>query len=1134
MPQRAKKNIQWWKIAAIVILILTIFSRFYMLGERAVSHDETTHAKYAWNFYTGRGFRHDPLMHGPLLFEAAAFFYFLFGVNDFTARLYTALTGIALVMLPLLFQKWLGKLGAFIASVMLLISPSIAYYSRYTRHDVPMILFVFLLLWAILHYLDTGKVKWLYWMAAFFPLMFATKENAYIYILIFVGLLALPFAWQIFTTKWARPELFRIFIAVLVVTMLLGGTFALSFRYGKVLMYQEEGADRADEVHIAVPVWGRLALTLATVGALGLVVIAYEGLGAATMRDNRLFDVLMTLGTLTLPLGSALFINYIVGADMKTFYAALMTATLNTLPVGTLIGASLAVLLSIGASIALGLWWKREHWPFIALIHYAIFFVFYSAILTHGWGVFTGLMGGLTYWMAQQGVQRGTQPWYYYGIIGPLYEYLPLFFAFPAGIAAIGHSFKTPVPAAQSQHPQLADRSDAHTLTAPISRHVARFTPLFLLIWALLSWLAYTFAGEKMPWLFVHIAFPHILLAAWALGQWLQAISWDDLLNRRGWLLMLALFFLWQAFVAYQDSTTAIRQAFFPGNDGLQWTLEQLQPLGTALGVLGGVVLFGGLVFWVVDAADKQHPLGLRRAGHITLLTFTLILAGFTLRTMIMLNFINFALPTEHMVYAHATPDVKVALGQIEAISWRTTGTADEIQVGYSKEVLWPFMWYMETGYPNGYYFADAPEAVRLLECPVVLAAKSEWPTIELILGEDYSYFDYKYIWWPIEDYKDLTWERIRNAFTDPNWRAAIVDVIRDRDYTRYAQMRNPDVPFTFQTWPHRSEFRLYVRRNLAQEVWRYQLGAEGVLTDAAPQESQGLDPFSGGETQQSSVATASLPGAQPRGLAAAPDGTLYVADSAQHRIWHITTQGAVLNAWGDYGTAAGQFNAPWAVAVDKAGNVYVADTWNHRVQVFDAQGHYLRGWGRFAQVVAYDPAGHGAFFGPRGIAVDAENGRVYVADTGNHRVQVFDSNGDFLLEFGGAGDSLSQMQEPVGIAIAVADEQHSGSQIFIADTGNRRINEFTSDGMFSCQWDIPTWGIGPEDKPYLATVGDHIYVTDPGNARLLAFTQTGDFLWALRDVSDAMLFPIGITLADDIIYVTAPQNAQILGYRLP
>ena len=63
---------RWEKVLYVVVLVLVIASRFYLLGDRAVSHDETTHAKFSWNLYAGRGFQHDPMMHGPLLFEATA------------------------------------------------------------------------------------------------------------------------------------------------------------------------------------------------------------------------------------------------------------------------------------------------------------------------------------------------------------------------------------------------------------------------------------------------------------------------------------------------------------------------------------------------------------------------------------------------------------------------------------------------------------------------------------------------------------------------------------------------------------------------------------------------------------------------------------------------------------------------------------------------------------------------------------------------------------------------------------------------------------------------------------------------------------------------------------------------------
>ena len=222
------KSIDIWKILYIIILVLAIFTRLIWLGDRAVSHDETTHAKYSWNFYSGRGFRHDPLMHGPLLFEVTGLFYYLFGVNDFTARLYTALTGVALVMIPVLVQKWLGRFGALIASLLLLISPSITYYSRYTRHDVPMILSTFLFVWAIFRYLENGNQRDLYLMAGFFAFMFASKENAYIYTAIILVLLALPFIWWLFKAPWSKPGLIFVLVAVVIIAMIAGGFFALS------------------------------------------------------------------------------------------------------------------------------------------------------------------------------------------------------------------------------------------------------------------------------------------------------------------------------------------------------------------------------------------------------------------------------------------------------------------------------------------------------------------------------------------------------------------------------------------------------------------------------------------------------------------------------------------------------------------------------------------------------------------------------------------------------------------------------------------------------------------------------------------------------------------------------------------
>ncbi len=1046
-----RRSIDVWKAVYIIILILAVFTRLIWLGDRAVSHDETTHAKYSWNLYSGRGFRHDPLMHGPLLFEATSLFYFLFGVSDFTARLYTALAGIALVVSPVLLRKWLGQWGALIASLLLLISPAITYYSRYTRHDIPIMLMVILFLWSVFSYLEDGKTRWLTIMAGCFALMYASKENAYIYTAIFLFLLALPFLKWLLTTPWSNPNVLKFLIPLLLIALIAGGLFVLSLGNSQVV---EAGEGNNDIGGVIVPGWGRLALLLACTSMTGSLLVVVQGVGRDNFINMRLFDVLMVVGTLTLPLGSALMMKFIAGVDMTQFYSGMMALNFNAMAIGSVIGAFAMLFIMIALSIFLGLWWDRRRWPGIAIVFYTIFFILYSSIFTWGWGMITGLVGGLAYWIAQQDVQRGSQPWYYYGIVGPMYEYLPLLFSLLAAIPAIGWLFR-PGTNAETLSKDIRPGERNLDFSQDLSQ---RYTPIFLLVWALLSWVAYAIAGEKMPWLFVHIAFPHILLAAWGLGRWLKDLTWEDFTQQFGWLVPVSLFFLWMAARAFRKSSGALQTiqqtlASSGASDELGQLLAQLDPLARFIGGIGGVLLCTMLLVWALDRA------GIKRALKLVLLSLFIITGGLTVRTMIMLNYINSELAKEFLVYAHATPDVSLALDEIEELSWRLTGTANEIKVAYGKEVAWPFYWYMDTRYPNNYYYEAKPEPDKLLECPIIVAASQEWADVSEITGLDYVHFDYKHIWWPIEDYKDLTWERISNALTDPEMRSALVDIVVDRDYTHYAQLINPENPFTLKTWPNRLEFRLYIRKDLARQVWGYRLGEAG--PDAYILDAD--DAFAAGEVSLPPLRHMTLPQFSGRGLAAANDQTFYVVDSDNHQVLHLSGDGLILHTFGGYGVGPGQFNAPWGVAVDQQGDVYVADTWNHRIQKFDANGQHLLTWGHYGQSPVYNITGQGVFFGPRGIAVGPDN-RIYVTDTGNNRVQVFTEDGQYISEFGGTGEEQGFLSEPVGITINAAGE------VFVADSWNHRIQVFGLNGIFLRLWEIPSWETEhPDAKPFLA-----------------------------------------------------------------
>ena len=107
-------RVNWETLFYALILCAALFTRFHILGARVMSHDESLHTYYSYVVFERGDFAHTPLMHGPLLFEANALFYALFGANDFTARIYPALLGVLLVMSPLLFRRWIGRHAALV------------------------------------------------------------------------------------------------------------------------------------------------------------------------------------------------------------------------------------------------------------------------------------------------------------------------------------------------------------------------------------------------------------------------------------------------------------------------------------------------------------------------------------------------------------------------------------------------------------------------------------------------------------------------------------------------------------------------------------------------------------------------------------------------------------------------------------------------------------------------------------------------------------------------------------------------------------------------------------------------------------------------------------------------------------
>jgi len=296
------------------------------------------------------------------------------------------------------------------------------------------------------------------------------------------------------------------------------------------------------------------------------------------------------------------------------------------------------------------------------------------------------------------------------------------------------------------------------------------------------------------------------------------------------------------------------------------------------------------------------------------------------------------------------------------------------------------------------------------------------------------------------------------------------------------------------------------------------------------------------------------------------PDQRLYVADTRNHRItvWKYKTDSDEVTQFanknfGQYGDGDGQFRRPEDVAVGPDGRVYVADTGNHRVQVFDKDGAYVGEIGWYGD-------GDGEFNSPSGVAVSgwvlkagtnplgparvADYFYLYVADTGNHRVQRFKISAppkaaggfgfqttpfDFTHDgnMGSYGDADGLFNLPEGIAadpidtpdflapemfqLPIVPEQWVG-HVYVADQFNHRIQYFELTGAFAGKWG--TYGDADDQfrQPQDVAVGIRledpiknkgkrfvdVYVADTGNHQVKQFDETGTHQDTIGSYGDA------------------------------
>jgi tripartite motif-containing protein 71 len=251
-----------------------------------------------------------------------------------------------------------------------------------------------------------------------------------------------------------------------------------------------------------------------------------------------------------------------------------------------------------------------------------------------------------------------------------------------------------------------------------------------------------------------------------------------------------------------------------------------------------------------------------------------------------------------------------------------------------------------------------------------------------------------------------------------------------------------------------------------------------------------------------------------PEGVATDSAGNVYVSEAFGNRVQKFDSNGNFVLMWGkgvdlttagDICTAAsgdtcqggapgstgGAFNFADGVAVDSTGSVYVGDLSNRRVQKFDSSGGFQRAWGfgvatgastfEICTIAAtchagISGSGDGQFGTSQGgIAADSLN-NVYVADAVNHRIEKFDSNGNFTTKWGTSGGGAGQFNTVAGLAV------DSSNNIYAADFSNVNVQVFSPTGTF-----ISSWGKGVDQTSggdlCTALSGDTCGPGTPGSA---------------------------------------------------
>ena len=246
----------------------------------------------------------------------------------------------------------------------------------------------------------------------------------------------------------------------------------------------------------------------------------------------------------------------------------------------------------------------------------------------------------------------------------------------------------------------------------------------------------------------------------------------------------------------------------------------------------------------------------------------------------------------------------------------------------------------------------------------------------------------------------------------------------------------------------------------------------------------------------------------QPSDVAVGKDHLIYVVDGVNNRVVVFDQEGKVSFTFGSKGSGNGLLNAPLGITTDSQGNVYVADSGNRRIQIFSPRGQF-----RSLFAVTSQPGEKPA--DPVDLALDEGRKRIYVVDNDNHRILVYSLTDYKLLEsWSSEGEGMQRLRHPFFIALA------NDTSLLVVDVLNTRVQVWTPQGKAVSSIGVYGVDLGQLYRPKGVGVDkdNNIFVSDSYVGAIQTFNRYGHFKTVVGDETGEVMIwktPVGITIDD-------------------